>query len=235
MPTREYPRPRSRRRSLIVSGIVVVLTLVVGAIAADRIVAGLTEQRIAEGLKSYGDADVTVEGFPVLTQLAAGRLDSVRVKAASAKYENIEFSSVDAKLFDVPTDTARPIGTVDAEATLPLSTIDTLAKEKASLPAGMSFTTEGSRLILTGSLLGQDVRIGIDARASGRQILVSASTITLGSAEVDLSSLPGFLTSSISDIVIDLEALPAGLELTDIKPVDDGLRVSVHGTGVMLK
>ncbi|MBR7551687.1 LmeA family phospholipid-binding protein, partial [Mycobacterium tuberculosis] len=82
MTTREYARPRSRRRTLIVSGIVVVLTLIVGAIAADRIVDSLTEQRIAEGLKSYGETEVDVEGFPVLTQLAAGRLDAVRVTAA---------------------------------------------------------------------------------------------------------------------------------------------------------
>ncbi|MFF8893019.1 LmeA family phospholipid-binding protein [Brevibacterium casei] len=234
MTTREYARPRSRRRTLIVSGIVVVLTLIVGAIAADRIVDSLTERRIAEGLTSYGDAEVDVEGFPVLTQLAAGRLDEVRVTAAQATYEGIDFSDVDAKLFDVPTDTSRPVGTVDAEATIPLATIDRLAKEKASLPDGMAFTTDDNGLVLTGSLLGQEVRIGIDTRAEARRILVSATTIQLGSAQVDLSTLPGFLTSAISDIVIDLEALPAGLELTDIEPADDGLRVSLHGSGVML-
>ncbi len=235
MTPREYARPRSRRRTLIVSGIVVVLTLIVGAIAADRIVDSLTEQRIAEGLKSYGETEVDVEGFPVLTQLAAGRLDAVRVTAAKATYEGIDFTNVDAKLFDVPTDSSRPVGTVDAEATIPLTTIDRLAKEKASLPDGMAFDSSASGLVLTGSLLGQDVRIGIDTRAEARRILVSATTLQLGSAQVDLSTLPGFLTSAISDIVIDLETLPAGLELTDIKPADDGLRVSLHGSGVMLR
>ncbi|NNV10277.1 DUF2993 domain-containing protein, partial [Geobacillus sp. MMMUD3] len=128
-----------------------VLTLIVGAIAADRIVDSLTEQRIAEGLKSYGETEVDVEGFPVLTQLAAGRLDAVRVTAAKATYEGIDFTNVDAKLFDVPTDSSRPVGTVDAEATIPLTTIDRLAKEKASLPDGMAFDSSASGLVLTGS------------------------------------------------------------------------------------
>lgn len=64
--------------------------------------------------------------------------------------------------------------------------------------------------------------------------MVNATTIKLGSAEVDIDSLPSFLTSSISDIVIDLDFLPAGLELTDIKATDTGLEISLHGTGVSL-
>ncbi|RAG74021.1 DUF2993 domain-containing protein, partial [Burkholderia multivorans] len=118
----------------------------------------------------------------VLTQLAAGRLDAVRVTAAKATYEGIDFTNVDAKLFDVPTDSSRPVGTVDAEATIPLTTIDRLAKEKASLPDGMAFDSSASGLVLTGSLLGQDVRIGIDTRAEAWRILVSAKTLQLGSA-----------------------------------------------------
>lgn len=233
--TRAHPSRRSRRRPLIVSAIIVVVTLVVGVIAADRIVDFTTERRIAEGLENYGDAQVDVRGFPILNQLAAGRLDAVDVTATRATYEDLEVTDVDLSLFDVPTDSTRPIGTVDGEATIPLSTIDRLAGQNASLPDGMTFTTTDGTLYLTGSLLGQDVRVGIDAQPDGRQILVSATTLTLGSAEVDLSTMPSFLTSEISDIVIDLGDMPEGLEVTGIDAVDDGMRVSVHGNGVMLE
>src|SRR5699024_12769408 len=67
-----------------------------------------------------------------------------------------------------------------------------------------------------------------------RRAAVDATTIRLGSAEVDVASLPSFLTSAISDIVIDLDFLPAGLERTDIEATDAGLSVRLHGSGVNL-
>lgn len=239
--TLEYPQPsggrparRSRRRTLIVSAIVIVLTLIIGVIAADRIVDYTTEQRIADGLSDYADAEVSVKGFPVLTQMASGRLDTVHITAADATYEDVDFTDVDAKLYDVPTDTSRPVGTVDASAVLPHSTLDSLAAEHASLPEGMTFTTVDGELVLKGSLLGQDLLIGIDPKADGRRAVVDASEIRLGSAEVSVDRLPGFLTSAISDIVIDLDFLPAGLELTDITATEAGLQVRLHGSGVTL-
>lgn len=236
--TLEYPheprRRTSRRTKLIIAAIIIVLTLLIGAIAADRIVDFTTERRIEQSLTDYGEADVSVEGFPVLTQMAGGKLDSVHVTAAKARYENVDFTNVDARLYDVPVDTSRPVGTVEASAVLPLTTLDSLAAEHTSLPEGMSFTTDGGQLYLKGSLLGQDLLIGIDPQADSRQAVVNATTIRLGSAEVDVASLPGFLTSAISDIVIDLDFLPAGLELTDIEAIDAGLKVSLHGTGVSL-
>ena len=237
--TREYPhqpnrRPQRRRRTLIISAIVIIGTLIIGVIAADRIVDYTTEQRIAESLEDYGEADVDVEGFPVLTQLAGGELDSVAITADRAQYDGVYFTDVEADLYDVPTDTSRPIGTVDATAVLPHSTLDSLAAEHASLPESMTFTTVDGQLVLKGSLLGQDLLVGIEPKAEGRRAAVDATTIRLGSAEVDVASLPSFLTSAISDIVIDLDFLPAGLELTDIEATDAGLSVRLHGSGVSL-
>lgn len=230
----EPPRRSSRRSTFIVAAVVVVLTLVVGIIAVDRVVDFTTEQRIAADLEPYGDADVNVEGFPVLTQMAGGSLNTVHVTADRARYADVDFIDVDAKLFDVPVDTSRPIDTVEASAVIPLSTIDSLASEHASLPSGMSFTTIDGGLFLKGSLLGQELLIGIEPKAESRRVVVNATTIRLGSAKVDIDSIPSFLTSSISDIAIDLDFLPAGLELTNIDATDTGLAISLHGTGVSL-
>ena len=231
----KQPRRRSRRTTILVSAIVIVITLIIGVIAADRIVDYTTEQRIADGLQDYGEADVSVEGFPVPTQLAAGKHETVHITAAEATYDDVDFTDGVARLYDVPTDTSRPIGTVDATAVLPHSTLDSLAAEHASLPEGMTFTTVDGELFLKGSLLGQDLLIGIEPTAEGRRAVVDATTIRLGSAKVDVGSLPGFLTSEISDIVIDLDFLPAGLELTDITATDSGLQVRLHGSGVSLQ
>ncbi len=239
--TLQYPRPddrprrRSRRTTFIVSAVVIVLTLIIGSVAADRIVDYSTEQRIADGLADYGEAEVSVEGFPILTQLASRELNTVHVTADEATYEGVDFTDVDAKLYDVPTGGSKPIGTVDGTAVLPHSTLDELSAEHANLPEGMSFTTVDGELFLKGSMLGQDLLVGIDPKADGRRAVVDATTIKLGSAEFSLDRLPGFLTSEISDIVIDLDFLPAGLELTDITATDSGLQVRLHGSGVSLQ
>lgn len=228
------PSRRGRRRTLIVSTIIIVFTLIIGVIAADRIVDVTTEQRIAGSLEPYGEAQVDVEGFPVLTQLAGGEFNTVHITADQARFEDVDFTDVDAKLFNAPVDTTRPIGTVEASAVIPLNSLDSLAAEHASLPEGMTFTTVDGVLCLKGSLLGQDLLIGIDPKAEGRRAVVNATTISLGSAEINVDSLPGFLTSAISDIIIDLDFLPAGLELTNIETTDTGLGVSLHGSGVSL-
>ena len=129
----ERPRRRRRRTTFIVSAVVIVLTLIIGIIAADRIVDYTTEQRIADGLADYGDAEVSVESFPILTQLASRELNSVHVTADEANYEGVDFTDVDAKLYDVPTGGSKPIGTVEGTAVLPHSTLDELAATPAEI------------------------------------------------------------------------------------------------------
>lgn len=239
-PTISYPAPneqRSRRRraKIVVSIAIVAVTLICGIIAADRIADFTAERRIADALKPYGDADVSVVGFPVLGQLAGGRLDEVRISSDSVTVNDMTFSDVTATAFDAPIDRSRPIGTLEASAVLTTATLNEMAADRSSLPDGMTLETSEGEFGVKGTFLGQELFVTLKPEVEARRVTVSATAVRLGSVEVDLSRIPDFLISAIGEYSIDLGFLPAGLEVTGITPVDTGLRVELHGTGVALR
>lgn len=79
------PPPVRRRRRWPIVLLVVLLVLVGLAVAADRIALSLAEDKAASTLQSSQGLshkpDVTVDGFPFLTQLAAGEFGEVDVTA----------------------------------------------------------------------------------------------------------------------------------------------------------
>src|SRR5690606_15282227 len=79
-PVTRITDPRPARRILLVAALVALLLLL--ALVADRVLHARAEARIAgqitEAMSLEEEPDITVDGFPFLTQLAAGELSSVR-------------------------------------------------------------------------------------------------------------------------------------------------------------
>ncbi|HEY8301689.1 MAG TPA: DUF2993 domain-containing protein [Jatrophihabitans sp.] len=79
------PAPARRRRRWPIVLLIVLLVLVGLAVAADRVALGLAEDKAASALQtSQGlshKPDVSVEGFPFLTQLASGDFGEIVVTA----------------------------------------------------------------------------------------------------------------------------------------------------------
>src|SRR6476646_8831852 len=84
-PSYAPPPPVRRRRRWPLVLLILLLVLVGAAVAGDRIALSLAEDRAASALQTSQDLshkpDVTVEGFPFLTQLAAGSFGEVVVSA----------------------------------------------------------------------------------------------------------------------------------------------------------
>lgn len=107
------PPPVRRRRRWPLVLLILLLVLVGAAVAADRVALGLAEDRAASALQSSQDLshkpDVTVEGFPFLTQLAAGSFGEVVVSAhdvtvGSAHDVHLQQIVVDLRDVTVPSD-----------------------------------------------------------------------------------------------------------------------------------
>jgi DNA-binding transcriptional regulator YiaG len=105
------PRRRRRRhRGLLVVGIVLA-AIVVLLFAADRITPIVVGKQVGASLKSQMSTpsrpDVSFGGFPFLTQLSAGRFETVKITATqvpvSADSKNLTVSTVRAKLHNVKT------------------------------------------------------------------------------------------------------------------------------------
>ena len=82
----ELPRRRRRRWPWAVLGIVLVLVALF--VVLDRVTVAYAENQAAQQMQSQGfptRPDVTIKGFPFLTQVAAKRLNDVHITASDVR------------------------------------------------------------------------------------------------------------------------------------------------------
>jgi hypothetical protein len=222
---------------------IAVLVLLGLAVAADRVLVVLTEDQLASAIQSEGqlpaEPDISIEGFPFLTQAINGRYDSVRV-------------GVDVEALGLPPGATADIQLVGAQ--VPLSSvfsgsISSVPVEKVlgtvTFPfdyigeqlGGATVTRDGSglRVETTVSLLGQDFQVAATAELAlvGREVALTASNVEGFGAD-----LPDEVTAVVLDLLdlsLPVPELPFGLVFTGIQVVGDGMRVVAEGNDIVLE
>jgi hypothetical protein len=182
---------------------------------------------------------VDIEGFPVITQALAGRYDEVRIELTAEDLGQPEGTAAEVVLRGVEV----PFSDVLAQSVgeVPVERIDgtaTLAYELLSRELGpdTELTREGDglRITRTVELLGQQVPLTAtgDVTLEGSDLVVDVEEAA--GAGVDV---PGFLVERAADL-LDLRytvpPLPFGLELTGVRPAEDGVVVDVEAVGAVL-
>ena len=224
--------------------LVVVLVVLLGlAVLADRVGVSIAEDRVAERIAAEaglaGPPVVDIEGFPVITQALGGRYDEVRIELTAEDLGQPEGTAAEVVLRGVEV----PLSDVLAQSVgeVPVERIDgtaTLAYELLSRELGpdTELTREGDglRITRTVELLGQQVPLTAtgDVTLEGSDLVVDVEEAA--GAGVDV---PGFLVERAADL-LDLRytvpPLPFGLQLTDVRPADDGVVVDVEAVGAVL-
>lgn len=221
-----------------------VLALLLGlAVVADRVGAGVAEDRVALELAGQGGLqgrpEVDITGFPFLTQALAGRYDDVRISLTADQLgqpagtrADIALHGVRVPLSSVLSGSVRevPVDRVEGTATL---SYDLLA---AQLGGDTTLRREGDglRITRTVEVLGQTVPLTAAGTVTldGGDLVVDVATAT--GAGVDV---PGFLIDQVADL-LDLRytvpALPFGLRLTGVTPADDGVVVDVEAVDTVI-
>ncbi|MGW0705929.1 LmeA family phospholipid-binding protein [Streptomyces sp. NPDC002643] len=230
------PTPR-RRRLIIVVG-ASLAALLIGSVAVDRIAAARAESRTAKAFQDgMGTADrpsVHVSGFPVLTQLARGRLDHVDLTA-----EDIPANGTTRPLpvtrLTVGMDGLRTSGSADeahargVRATAHLSYADVTN----ALGVEVSRGGEPGRINATAGLplVGAvTVSVAVSA-ASGNSITFTDVRAVRGELIPPLKSL----FDKALDEPIPLENVPEGLHLRSVTTTDDGIDARFTGTSVTFR
>lgn len=235
--------PRRTRRGRGLVAVVIALVLLLGAaVVVDRIAADRAAATLGDILESsYGatDAEASIGGFPFLTQVASGTLQDVGLTAASATYEGIELTDITGTGTDIPFDlgtrTVGTAGTLSATATLPPASLETLVRQELAALEDVTLETRDGTLVAATEVLGAlAVEVELVPRAADGQIAIDIGGVSIGGFGVPVDSLPAGLADQLTDIRIDIPALPAGLTLSQIDVVDGGVRVSVEGTDVDL-
>lgn len=213
---------------------VVVLTVLVGgATVADGLARSSAEAQVLteidEALPGVeGTAEVTIGGFPFLTQLAAGRLTSVQIAAAEATVDELRLEDVVVVLDGVST--SRPY-------TAEQGTMTALVRPEAIagvLSVALDLSMRDGELAASMTVLGVPLDVLLEARVSGSDVVVDVTGFVLAGAQVDADALPAEITASLQGLAFSVPGLPLGMALTGVAATAEGLVLTAEGQTLTL-
>jgi hypothetical protein len=235
--------------------ILLIIVVVLGGIfvAVDRIAVNVAENKAADKIKSSqglnSTPDVSIKGFPFLTQVLASKLDEVDVKVsgitASAQGRSIELTEVTAQLKDVTINSSFSSAVAaDATGTARISYAD-LTK---SAPKGATVSYAGAERAAKGQVkvTGDIAELLEGAGASVPESLKALpplstySTVSfVGGDRVRLhaETLPPLVDSQLRKIVdydLKVAGLPSSIKLQKTSAAENGVEFTGTGTDVSL-
>jgi hypothetical protein len=235
---------RRHRSALTVLAVVVLLAglLAAGLYGADRWAQQRIERQAAKNLESVlatpGEPDVSIDGFPFLSQVAARNVRQMHVVADDLGLTGdnaLAVAHLDLLLTDVmTTDWFETMTASHAEGT---ALIDYSALERAAT-VPLSYAGEGRiRMETTTTLLGAKVVAQITGtpRLDRGEQTITLADPTIKVADVDL---PDFAATALLGTVIKpipLKGLPLGLAATSVTAEADALRIGVVADDVPLQ
>lgn len=229
-----YAPPRRRRRWPIV--VLVLLLVLLGLfVAADRIALSFAENKAATALQSSQHLstkpDVSVAGFPFLTQLAARRFGEVIVTAGDVtvgENRDVNLERVRVDLHDVTVTngySAVHASTATAQATIGFAELSRLLHTPVRDGGDGRLVAEP-----TVHLLGQT----FSGRVSAVVHASSARGLTFGDPKVSVNgvNVPSAVADALArvfDHAISLSGLPFGVRVTGAAVTSAGVEVALAG------
>lgn len=224
---------RRVRRYVIV--LVIVIVLLVALDFAARVVA---ENVLASKIEQQGlqhKPDVSIDGFPFLTQVAGREFQRVNLTAANQTDGPVTISTINATGRDIKLNSfafsSGTIGSLSGTALISFSSLgNTLSREVGPLGsllngAGLNLTDAGPHEVKASLNV-----LVVSGSATWRVALLSGNR--LGITLVNSSGLPSSLLSSIQDITVQLPKLPLGLAIDSVQVTTAGLVGSVSAANV---
>ncbi|MGX2995636.1 LmeA family phospholipid-binding protein [Streptomyces sp. JNUCC 64] len=241
--------------------ILLIIAVVLGGlfVAADRLAVNFAEGEAAERLRTSegleSTPDVSIKGFPFLTQALGGTLDEVEVSIDGYDANAGTGSGSGAKPVRIERLTARMSG-VDfsgdfSSATARGATGTALVSYPELLKAARVEPVQlapGVTARVVGLADGGDGKIAVNVEATvmGRKLpqpltVTSSATVRNGEVTVDADDLPNLgvpvaedKIREITDFRQRISDLPAGIELDKVEAAPDGVNISVKGSNVRL-
>ncbi|MEU5423488.1 DUF2993 domain-containing protein [Streptomyces sp. NPDC001407] len=228
--------------------ITLIIAIVLGAlfVGADRVAVYFAENQAAEKIRNSqnlsGTPDVSIKGFPFLTQIASSSLDEVDVKldgvTAGSGDKTVRVTGFDAKLQDVKINSSFTSAVADrATGTAHISYADlTKAVNDPAVTVGYGGTNAAgkSRVKVTGkvSVMGQSMERSVESTVS----ISGGDTISVRAESIPAEGFPGLeqLIRQKIDFDRKISGLPRGLKLDSVVATGDGVDVRLTGAHVNL-
>ncbi|WP_031089231.1 DUF2993 domain-containing protein [Streptomyces sp. NRRL WC-3549] len=224
--------------------VLLIMAVVLGGIfvAVDRAAVYFAESE-AEGRVRFagaetGSTEVSIKGFPFLTQVAGSELDQVDVKVedikASAAGRSIRISEIRARFHQVKLGagyTSATASRVTGTAVVSYADLTAAADDGVTVAYG----GEG-KVKVTGTVQVPLVGKQLSRSVLSTVTLVHGDTVKVHADEVPGEGIPGLegLVRKKTDFERNVGGLPEGLELEGIEVTPGGLEISMSGADLAL-
>ncbi|MFE2050221.1 DUF2993 domain-containing protein [Streptomyces sp. NPDC059459] len=238
--------------------ILLIVAVILGGlfVIADRVAVNFAEGEAADKIRSAENLastpDVSINGFPFLTQAAAGELDEVEIGIGD--YEASTGDGADKIRIDELHATMRGVefssgfGSATAATATGTATVgyDELMKATKSEPTdigpgitakvvGLSDGGDGKiKVSLRATVLGVELPEPVDVLSSvtvkdNRVDVVADGLPTVGGRQLAESRI-----RAITDFQQGIDELPGGIELDKVEAARDGVEITVRGSNIQL-
>ncbi|MET9899555.1 DUF2993 domain-containing protein [Streptomyces sp. NPDC006446] len=240
--------------------ITLILFVILGGlfVLADRVAVGFAEDEAADRIRTTeglaATPDVSIGGFPFLTQVVGGELDDVTIgiknyEASTGGTDSaagtIRIDDLNAEMHGVAFSGDYSSATASSATGTASITYAELLKAAKSEPVDVGF---GIKTQVTGLSYGGDgkvkvaVAVTIPGAKSSRTLSVLSSVAVSGdTVKVHADSLPKLGVQlaegkirSITDFQQKIDELPGGIKLDKVEAAPGGVEISVKGSDVRL-
>jgi LmeA-like phospholipid-binding len=219
---------RRRRRWPWITLLVIVLVLVGGDFAAKAYAENQMASQVQSSLALSGKPNVTIQGFPFLTQVASRTFNTVNVNASNETAGpggQLQIASLTATLHGMHIHGTNS-ATVDQFTASALVTFTALA-HAGGIPQGITLAPAGpNQLKATVDILG----FSSDATAKVTQVGGNKINVKI----TDFGGVPADVLGNLVDFNISIPKLPAGVKIQSISITQQGLRITATGTHTTL-
>ncbi len=228
-------RSGSRRARRWVIAVVVIVAVLVGLDFAARAVA---ESVLASKIEQQGltsRPDVTIDGFPFLTQVASKDFRRVTVTASNVPAGPVTITTIDATASGIRLSSyAFSSGTISSLSGTAFITFASLGNTLATRFGTLGSLLKGAGLQLT--YAGPDeVRATLDLLVTSGSATWRVTRLTGNALTVSLvgsNDLPATVVDSIQNLTLQLPKLPLGLTLNSIAVTPSGVVGNLGGRDV---
>jgi hypothetical protein len=238
--------------------ILLIITVILGGlfVIADRVAVHFAEGEAADKLKATENLattpDVSIKGFPFLTQVAGGELDDVEVgiknyEAATGNgAEKIRIDDLDAQMKGVKFSGDYSSATAASATGTALITYDELLK---TAKADTTRVAPGVTARVIGLSDGGNgkIKVAVEATVLGAKLpqpvyVLSSVAVQGDTVRVHADALPKFggvelaetRIRAITDFQQKIDQLPGGIRLDKVEAAKNGVEIAVKGSDVKL-
>ncbi|CAL9507142.1 LmeA family phospholipid-binding protein [Streptomyces sp. enrichment culture] len=238
--------------------ILLIVVVILGGlfVIADRVAVNFAEDEVADKLRSTENLpskpDVSINGFPFLTQVAGGELDEVEVgiddyEATTANGgEKVRIDDLSAHMTGVKFSGGYSSATAaDATGTATVS-YDELMKatqsESTDVAPGVTAKVVGLsdggngkiKVTVRATVLGVEYPEPVEVLSSVKVKDNDVEVVADGLPEIGGKQLAESRIRAITDFQQTIDELPGGIDLDKVEAAKDGVEITVKGSNVKL-